>query len=169
MSTVNVRFTPRKQTLLGIDTEIRQGPKAAGSRLRRFAAFDGKVTACASATAADRHHPVTAAAGGYRRGNSLAAAEHHVRAVTRRLHPHAPRTFLGLAPDRDILSNGTRRPAMPLEARMIEAIAASHIVGVLLSKRVERGTISMAHAGAGGAEQQCEAKMDDRKSRQATA
>ena len=56
---------------------------------------------------------------------------------------------------------------MSLEARMIKAIAASHIVGVLLSKRVERGAIRMAHTGAGGAEQQCEAKMDDTKPRPA--
>ena len=88
--------------------------------------------------------------------------------MTRRLHPHASRTFLGLASDRDILGNGARRPAMSLEAHMIKAIAASHIVGVLLSKRIERGAIRMAHAGAGGAEQQCEAKMDDTKPRQAT-
>ena len=134
------------------------------ARLRRIAAFDGKVAACASATtAADLHHPIAAAAGGYRRGNGLAPAAHHVRAVQRRLHPHAPRTFLGLASNRNILRNGSRRSAMPHEARMIEAVAASHIVGVPLSERVERGTIGMAQAGAGGAEQQCKPKADDTK------
>src|ERR1019366_9452946 len=142
----------------------RAAARPRGARLRRVAAFDGKVAACASATtAADLHHPVAAAAGRYRRGNGLAPAEHHVRAVPRRLHPHAPRTLLGLASDRDILGNGARRPAMPHEARMIEAVAASHIVGVLLSERVERGTIGMAQAGAGSAEQQCESKADDTK------
>lgn len=141
-----------------------KGPRIGrGARLRRVAAFDGKLAACASATAADLQHPVAAAATGYRRGNGLAPAEHHVRAVPRRLHPHAPRTFLGLASDRDIFSNGARRPATPHEARMIEAIAASHIVGVLLSERVERGTIGMAQAGAGGAQQQCEPKANDKK------
>lgn len=64
-----------------------------------------------------------------------------------RLHPHTPRTFLGLASDRDILGDGARWPAMPHETRMIEAIAASHIVGVLLSERVERGTIGLTQAG----------------------
>jgi hypothetical protein len=83
--------------------------------------------------------------------------------VPRRLHPYAPRTFLGLASDRDILGNGARRPAMPHEARMIETVAASHIVGMLLSERVERGTIRMAQAGADSAEQQCEPKADDTK------
>jgi hypothetical protein len=100
------------------------------------------------------------AAGGYRRGNGLAPPEHHVRAVPRRLHPHAPRTFLALASDRDILGNGARRPAMPHEVRMVETVAASHIVGVLLSKRLELGAIGMAQAGCGGAEQQCEPKAD---------
>src|ERR1019366_2846172 len=106
----------------------RAAARPRGARLRRVAAFDGKVAAWASATtAADLHHPVAAAAGRYRRGNGLAPAEHHVRAVPRRLHPHAPRTLLGLASDRDILATGARRPAMPHEARMIEAVAASHI------------------------------------------
>jgi hypothetical protein len=145
-----------------------EGERAAArprdARLRRVATFDGKVAARASATtAADLHHPVAAAAGRYCRGNGLAPAEHHVRAVPRRLRPHAPSTLLGPASDRDILGNGARRPAMPHEARMIEAVAASHIVGVLLSERVERGTIGMALAGAVSAEQQCESKADDTK------
>lgn len=134
------------------------------AHLRRVAAFDRKVAACAfGTTATDLHHPVAAAAGRYRRGNGLAPAEHHVRAVPRQLHPYAPRTFLGLASDRDILGNGARRPAMPHEARMIETVAASHIVSMMLSERVERGTIRMAQAGAGSAEQQCEPKADDTK------
>jgi hypothetical protein len=52
---------------------------------------------------------------------------------------------------------------MPHVARMIEAVAASHIVGVLLSERVERSTIGTAQAGAASAEQQCEPKTDDTK------
>ncbi len=52
---------------------------------------------------------------------------------------------------------------MPHEARVIETVAASHIVGVPLSERVERGTIGMAQASAGSAEQQCEPKADDTK------
>ena len=52
---------------------------------------------------------------------------------------------------------------MPYEARMIEAVAASHIVSVPLSERVERGTIGMAQAGAGSAEQQYKPKTDDTK------
>src|ERR1035437_4674559 len=154
------------QTWARLECPLRaKGPRLGrGACLRRVAALKGKVAASASApTAADLHHPVAAAAGRYRRGNGLAPAEHHVRAVPRRLHPHAPRTFFGLASDRDILGNGARRPAMPHEARMIEAVAAGHIVGVLLSERVERGTIGMAQAGAGSAEQQCEPKADDTK------
>jgi hypothetical protein len=34
------------------------------------------------------------------------------------------------------------------EARMIQAVATSHIVGVPLRERVQRGTIGMAKAGA---------------------
>ena len=46
---------------------------------------------------------------------------------------------------------------------MVETVAASHIVGVLLSKRLELGAIGMAQAGCGGAEQQCEPKADETK------
>jgi hypothetical protein len=79
------------------------------------------------------------------------------------LHPHAPRTGLGRTPDRDILGNGARRPAVPHEASMIETVAASHIIGVLLGESVERGTIGMAQPGADSAEQQRESKTDDTK------
>jgi hypothetical protein len=139
----------------------------AARALRRVAAIDGKVAACACATtattAANLHHPVPAAAGGYRGGNGLTPAAHHVRAMGRRLHPHAPCTFLGRASDRDILGNSARRPAMPHEARMIKAVATSHIVGMLLGERMEPGTIGMAQASASGAERQCEPKTDDTK------
>lgn len=61
-------------------------------RLRRIAAFDGKVPACASATtAANLHRSIAATTGRHRRGNGLASPEHHVRAVPRRLHPWRPR------------------------------------------------------------------------------
>ena len=43
--------------------------------------------------------------------------------------------------------------AKALEARMIEAVATSHIVGVPLSERVQRGTIGMAKAGTAGCSQ----------------
>lgn len=97
--------------------------------------------------AADLHRPVPAATGGYRGCDGLAPAEHHVRAMRRRLHPHAPCAGLGVAADRDILGNSARRPAMMPESRMVEAVAARHIVGVPLRERVQRGAIRMAKAG----------------------
>jgi hypothetical protein len=112
---------------------------------------------------ADRHYPVAAAACRHRGGNGLALAKHHVGAVPRRLHPHPPRTLLGLASNRNVLGDGPRRPAMPHEARMIEAVAARHIVGMALSECVKCGAIGMAHAGAYGSEQQCETAADDIK------
>jgi hypothetical protein len=54
-------------------------------------------------------------------------------------------------------------PPMPHEARMIKTVAASHIVGVLLSECVQRGTIGTAQTGARSTEQQCEPKADDTK------
>jgi hypothetical protein len=48
------------------------------------------------------------------------------------------------------------------EARMIETVTARHIVGVLLGEPAQRGTIGVAQAGAGGAQQQCESKADGR-------
>ena len=114
---------------------------------------DARLTDIGTTVAADLHRPIPAATGGYRRCDGLAPAEHHVRAVRRRPHPHAPCTGLGLASDRDILGNSARRPAKALEARMIEAVATSHIVGVPLSERVQRGTIGMAKAGTAGCSQ----------------
>jgi hypothetical protein len=52
---------------------------------------------------------------------------------------------------------------MPHEARMIKAVAASHIVGMTLGECVQFRTIGMAQADAGGGEQQCEATTDDIK------
>jgi len=121
-------------------------------RLRRVAAVDGKVAAdnsivtAATATGAnptrttvatDLHCPVTAATDGHRGRNGLASAKHHVRAVWRRLHPHAPRTCLGGAPDRKNLRNSASGAATVHKACVIETIAASHVIGVLLSERME--------------------------------
>jgi hypothetical protein len=53
------------------------------------------------------------------------------------LHPHSPCTGLDLASHRHILSNGTCRPTALHETSMVEAAAARHVVGVLLSERVE--------------------------------
>lgn len=52
---------------------------------------------------------------------------------------------------------------MPHEARVFEAVAASHIVSVLLSERVESGAIGMTEPDAGGTEQQCKPTADDTK------
>ena len=127
---------------------------AATQSLRRDSAIDRKVAArIADAASANFHDPVTPAVFGYRRGDGLAAAEHHVRAVTRRLHPHPLRTsFIG-APNRDIFGNRAGRAAALHESRMIEAIAAGHVVGVLLGETVERGTIGVAQPGAERAKQ----------------
>jgi hypothetical protein len=84
-------------------------------------------------TAADLHYPVVAACR-HCGGNGLAPAKHHVGAVPWRLQPHPPRTLLGLASNRNVLGDGPRRPPMPHEARMMEAVAALHIVGMALSK-----------------------------------
>lgn len=96
--------------------------------------------------AADLHRPIPAAAGRYRRCDGLASAKHHVSAVRRRLHPHSPCTSLGLASHRHILCNSTRRPSTLHEASVIEAVAASHVISVLLSECVERGTIGIARS-----------------------
>ena len=117
--------------------------------LGRDTVIDRKVAArTADAASANFHDPVTPAAFGHRRGNSLATAEHHVRAVTRRLHPHPLRTGLIGAPKRDIFGNRAGRAAALHESRMIEAVAPGHVVGVLLRKTVERGTIGVAEIGA---------------------
>jgi hypothetical protein len=86
---------------------------------------------------ADLHHPIPAATGGYRRYDGLAPTEHHIRAMRRRLHPHSPCTGLGLASHRHILGNGTGRPTMLPETSVVETVAASHVIGVLLSECVE--------------------------------
>ena len=158
------RILPSQASARKEANDVRSCPCAC-ARLWRVATFDRKIAVGASSTTttatADLHYPVAAAARGYRRGNGLAAAEHHVRAVMWRLHPHAPRTFLGLTPDRNVLGRGARRPATPHEARMIEAVAASHIVGVLLSECVECSTICMAQSGTRDADQQYEPQADD--------
>ena len=94
-------------------------------------------TADRATVAADLHYPIAAATGRDRRGNGLASAEHHVRAVGRRLHPHSPRTRLGLASHRHILGNGAGRPTALHETSVIETVATSHVIRVLLSERVE--------------------------------
>jgi hypothetical protein len=95
------------------------------------------MTDASTTVAADLHRPIPASTGGYRRCDGLAPAEHHVRAVRRRLHPHSSCTSLGLASHRHILSNGTRRPSTLHETGMIETVAARHVIGVLLSECVE--------------------------------
>jgi hypothetical protein len=54
--------------------------------------------------------------------------------MPRRLHPHSPCTGLGLASHRDVLGNGTSRPTTLHETSVIETVAASHVIGVLLSE-----------------------------------
>jgi hypothetical protein len=98
---------------------------------------DATPTDIGATAAADLHRPIAAAACGHRRCDGLAPAEHHVRAVRRRLHPHSPCTGLGLASHRDILGNGTRWPTTLHESSMIETVAARHVTSVLLSERVE--------------------------------
>jgi len=94
------------------------------------------MTDTSTTVAADLHHPT----GGHWRipqCDDLAPTEHHIRAVRRRLHPHSPCAGLGLASHRHILGNGTCRPTMLLETSMVEIVAASHVIGVLLSECVE--------------------------------
>ena len=129
------------------------------ARNRRVASIDGEVPAdnaivtatsvggssesgamltdIGTTVAADLHRPIPAAVGGHCRCDGLAPAEHHVRAVRRRLHPHSFCTGLGLASRRDILGDGTRRPTTLHESSMIETVAARHVIGVLLSECVE--------------------------------
>jgi hypothetical protein len=116
------------------------------------------LTDIGTTVAADLHRPIPAATGGHRRCDGLAPAEHHVRAVRRRVHPHSPCAGLGLASHSDILGNGTRRPTTLHESSMIETVAARHVIGVLLGECVERGAISMARLrpndrGAKGSEE----------------
>jgi hypothetical protein len=90
-----------------------------------------------TSVAADFHRPVPAATGRYRRCHGLAPAEHHVCAVPRRLHPHSSCAGLGLASHRHILGNGTNRSTTLHETSVIETVAASHVIGVLLSECME--------------------------------
>jgi hypothetical protein len=48
-----------------------------------------------------------------------------------------PGTGLSLASHRHILGYGTGRPAMLHETSVIETVAASHVIGVLLSECAE--------------------------------
>ena len=102
-----------------------------------------------TAVAADQHRPIAAAGGRYRGCNGLASAERHVAAVRRRLHPHSPCAGFGVASHRDILGNGARRSAMPHETGVIEAVAARHVIGVLLCEPVERRTIRIRRSSPG--------------------
>jgi|SoiMethySBSTD1v2_1073268.scaffolds.fasta_scaffold1060758_1 hypothetical protein len=100
-------------------------------------ANDTGMTDTRTTAAADQHRPIPAAIGRDRRCDGLAAAEHHVRAVPRRLHPHSPCTGLGLASHRHILGYGTSRPTLLHETSVIETVTASHVIGVLLSEYAE--------------------------------
>jgi hypothetical protein len=95
------------------------------------------MTDTSTPAAADFHCPISAATGGYRRCDSLTAAEHHVRAVRWRLHPHSPCAGLGRASHRYIFGYGTRRPTMLHETGVIQTVAASHVIGMLLSEYAE--------------------------------
>ena len=95
---------------------------------------DTSTTGTSTTAAADFHCPISAATGRYRRCDSLTAAAHHVRAVPRRLHPHSPCTGLGPASHRHILGYDTGWPAMLQETSVIETVAASHVISVLLSE-----------------------------------
>jgi len=105
---------------------------AGGSNANGTSMTDSSTTA-----AADFHCPISAATGGYRRCDSLTSPKHHVRAVPRRLHPHLPCTRLGRASHRHILGYGTGRSTMLHETSVIETVAASHVIGVLLSECAE--------------------------------
>src|SRR5262245_50198628 len=112
------------------------------------AAFTGNASASdtgttdASATAAaDFHRPISATTSGYRRCDGLTAAARHIRAMRWRLHPHSPCTGFGGASHRHILGDGTGWPTMLHETSVIKTVAASHVIGVLLSECAERGAI----------------------------
>jgi hypothetical protein len=95
------------------------------------------MTDTSTTAIADFHCPVSAATGGYRRCDSLTAPAHHIRPVRWRLHPHSPCTGLGRASHRYILGYGTGRPSMLHETSVIETVAASHVICVLLSECAE--------------------------------
>ena len=135
-------------------------------RLRRVATFNREIAtrdSIATASAADFHRPIATAAGGHRRSDGLAPAAHHVRAVLRRLHPHAPRACFGVASHGNILGGRAGRSAMPHEACVIEVVATRHIVSVLLRQRLELRAISVNQADAGNAEHHCKHKATDTK------
>jgi hypothetical protein len=100
-------------------------------------ASDTSTTGTSTTAAADQHRPIPTATGGHRRCDGLTTAEHHVRAVLWRLHPHSPCTGLGLASHRHILGYGTSRPTLLHETSVIETVTASHVIGVLLSEYAE--------------------------------
>jgi len=106
---------------------------SAGGSSKRDASMAGTCTT----VAADFHRPIPAATGGYRSRDGLASAEHHVRAVRRRLHPHSSCTGFSLASHRHILGNGSCRPTTLHETDVIKTVATRHIIGVLLSEGVE--------------------------------
>src|ERR1017187_6950081 len=118
------------------------------ARLRCVTAFNREVSARTAVAASSYfHHPIAPAVFGYRRGNDLASAEHHVHAMVRRFNPRLPRASFGFTSNRDIFGNGACRPSTIHEPRMIEAIAAGHVVCVSLGETVERRTISIAQPG----------------------
>ena len=128
--------------------------QCSAARLGCVTAFHSSVSIRNSAAAsANFHHPVAPAVFGYRRGNGLAPAARHVRAMVRRFHPRLPRASFRVTSDRDVLGSGAGRPSTLHEPRMIEAIAAGHVVGMLLGEPVEHGTIGMAQPGAEHAKQ----------------
>src|SRR5262249_45595133 len=90
------------------------------------------MTATAATTAHNPHRQTGRARGGPRRCDGLAPAEHHVRAVRRRLHPHAARASFAVASHGNIFGGRAGRSAMLHEASVIEAVAARHIGRVLL-------------------------------------
>jgi hypothetical protein len=131
----NDSFWVRRRSTVGINgdvptdkTVVTAGFAAASN------ANDTNMTDTRTSAAADFHRPISATTGGYRRCDGLTAAAHHVRAVPGRLHPHSPCTGLGLASHRYILGYGTGRPTMLHETSVVETVAASHVMGVLLSE-----------------------------------
>ena len=104
-----------------------------------------RTTAGRTSVATDLHCPIAAATGRNRRGNGLASAEHHVRAVWRRLHPHSSRTHLGLASHRHILGNGAGRPTALHETSVIETVCDEpcHSRAVERARGVRRSRRSM--------------------------
>src|SRR5262249_41057314 len=124
---------------------------------RSVAAVDGKVAAdnsimtaatasgaslpthtptASTRLAADLHCPVATATGGRGGRTGWPPAKHLVRGVWGRLHQNSPCTSLGIAADGDFCGDSARRSAAFHETRVIETVAASHVMGMLLSERV---------------------------------